>query len=318
MGASGRVAVIAGGLSHERDISIRSGRRLLRELQQAGLEAGLYDADESLLTRLAADRVEVAFPTLHGDIGEDGALMTVLELVGLPYVGSSSRACRLAWDKATARVLVERAGMPVPHWAALPVTSFREFGSSALVSSLVTKLGLPLVVKPSQGGSVLGISGVDGVEELPGALVHTFAYGAVALVESYVQGTDVAVAVIERDGEPEAMPPVALHYERGDKFDFAARYSPDLITIDAPAVLKPETVAELERLALLAHTTLGLRDLSRSDFLVDEAGAIVHLETAVTPGLTETSLFPFALQAGGTSLGASVGLLLSAALARGN
>ena len=284
----------------------------------AGLEAGLYDADDSLLTRLATDRVEVAFPTLHGDIGEDGALMTVLELMEMPFVGSSSRACRLAWDKATARVLVEQAGVPVPHWAALPVTSFREFGSSALVTALVKKLELPLVVKPSRGGSVLGVSGVDSDTDLPGALVHCFAYGEVALVESYVEGTDIAVAVIEVDGEPSAMPPVALHYERGDKFDFAARYSPDLIRIDAPALLDEDVVRELQRLAVLAHTTLGLRDLSRSDFLVDENGAIVFLETAVTPGLTETSLFPFALQAGGTTLGATVAALLGAAQARGN
>lgn len=316
MGATGRVAVIAGGLSHERDVSIRSGRRLLRELQGAGLEAGLYDADETLLTRLTADHVEVAFPTLHGDIGEDGALMTVLELVGMPYVGSSSRACRLAWDKSTARVLVEQAGVPVPRWAALPVASFREFGSSALVSSLVARLGLPLVVKPSRGGSVLGISGVDRADELPAALVHCFAYGEVALVESYVQGTDVAVAVVEHDGVAESLPPVALHYERGDKFDFAARYSPDLIRIDAPAGLDSATVQKLQQLAVLAHTTLGLRDLSRSDFLVDDAGDIVHLETAVTPGLTETSLFPFALQAGGATLGTTVSRLLETALRR--
>ena len=317
MSGIGRVAIIAGGLSHERDVSLRSGRRLLRELQNAGLDAGMYDADESLLTRLRADGVTVAYPTLHGDVGEDGALQTVLELNGVAFVGSTSRACRLAWDKSTARVLLEQIGLPVPNWAALPVTSFREFGSKALVGSLIERLGLPLVVKPSRSGSVLGVSGVDSPDDLPAALVHCFAYGEVAVVESYVEGTDVSVGVIDRDGLPTALPPVALHYERGDKFDFAARYSPDLIEVEAPASLPDGVAEELQRIAVLAHQTLGLRDISRADFLVSADGSAVLLESAIAPGLTETSLFPFALHAAGTTLGETAAMLLTTAIARG-
>jgi D-alanine-D-alanine ligase len=174
-----------------------------------------------------------------------------------------------------------------------------------------------LVVKPSRSGSVLGVSGVDSSDDLPAALVHCFAYGEVAVVESYVEGTDISVGVINVDGVPTALPPVALHYERGDKFDFAARYSPDLIRVEAPATLPDGVAPELQRLAVLAHETLGLRDISRADFLVSDDGTAVLLECAIAPGLTETSLFPFALQAAGTTLGAAVSGLLAAAVARG-
>lgn len=312
----GRVAIIAGGLSPERDVSLSSGARLLHELHLVGVDAAVYDADDALLERLAADQITVAYPTIHGETGEDGALQSALELAGVPFVGSSSRSCRLAWEKAIARVLVARAGISVPRWEALPIASFRELGSKRLMRALVDKLGLPLVVKPSKGGSVLGCSGVTDYDQMASALVHCFAYGDTALLEEYVEGLDVSVGVVELDGQVQALPPVALRYEKTYQFDFGARYSADYISIEAPAVLAPEIAEELRAAAVLAHQQLGLRDISRSDFLVRPDG-YVHLETAIAPGLTETSLLPFAILAAGETVGGLATKLLAQAAARG-
>ncbi len=311
------VAVIAGGLSHERDVSLRSGRRLVRDLAHAGTAAHMYDADHSLLRRLREDEIAVALPILHGDIGEDGALQTVLELAGVPFVGSSSGACRVAWDKATARAVLEPSGIRMPRWVALPSSSFRELGSADIVDALLKQIELPLVVKPNRGGSVLGISGVVDAHQLPAALMQCFAYGSTAVIERFVEGVDVSVAVIDVDGVPTALEPVALHYDREHQFDFAARYDPGLIQVEAPAQLAADVRQELKDVAVRAHRLLGLRDLSRSDFLVDRGGAHVLLETAIAPGMTETSLFPFSVQAAGRNFGECLTGLLAAAIRRG-
>ncbi len=181
-----RVAVIAGGLSNEREVSMRSGRRAQYALGQAGVDATLYDADEALLDRLAADRVEAAYLAVHGASGEDGSLQTVLDLVGIPYVGSPPASCHLAWDKVVAKVLIERAGLATPAWAAISARSFRELSPKQIVRSVLDDLGLPVVVKPATSGSTLGMSLVSDAADLPAALVRCFTFGDVALIERYV------------------------------------------------------------------------------------------------------------------------------------
>ena len=309
------VAIVAGGLSHERDVSLKSAKRVVRDLTAIGVDARMYEADHSLLSRLSEDSVAAALPTMHGDVGEDGALQTVLELAAIPFVGAPSSSCRLAWDKATARALVEPL-VNVPQWVALPSATFREFGSAQIVDLLVERLGLPLVVKPNRGGSVLGVSGVTTADELPAALMRAYSYGSTAVIEHFFEGLDISVAVIEKDGNPVALPPIGLHYHRDHQFDFAARYEPALIDVESPAKLADSVTAELQQEAVLAHQRLGLRDLSRSDFILASSGEHVMLETAITPGMTETSLFPFACEAAASTLALELRELLETAISR--
>ena len=151
-----RAFVLAGGLSVERDVSLRSGRRVADALRAVGVEAVLLDADAQLLPRLPPSRPDAVFIALHGGPGEDGALRGVLDLMGVAYAGTSAHACRLAFDKPTAKSLIAGAGMKTPPWLALPHATFRELGASTVIAQIVERLGLPLMVKPAAGGSALG------------------------------------------------------------------------------------------------------------------------------------------------------------------
>jgi len=312
---SGLVAVIAGGLSHERDVSLASGRHLVRELRAEGFEVTAYDFDRNLLHNLERDKVAVAMPALHGKFGEDGEIQTLLELIDMPYIGSTSRACRVAFDKGTARELLRRGGIPVPDSVGLSAQTFRDIGPSALMEHVLGRLGERVVVKPSQGGSALGVSGVDGLAELPSALVGTYAYHDDALIERFYEGVDVSVVVLEGANGLTSLDPIAIDFTKGHEFDFAARYTAEFVGLAVPD-LPGELLAELGATARTAHEVLGLRDASRSDFIVSADGSFVLLETAITPGTTETSVFPFACTASGTSLGAVAGSLVERALSR--
>jgi D-alanine-D-alanine ligase len=311
----GPIAVIAGGLSHERDVSLASGRNLVRELRARGVEVAAYDFDRNLLHNLERDKVVAAVPALHGQFGEDGEIQTLLELIGLPYVGSTSRACRVAYDKGTARELLRRAGIPVPDSVGLSAQTFRDIGANALMEHVMERLGERVVVKPTRGGSALGVTGVDGLGELPSALVGTYAYYDEALIERFYPGANVSVVVRDTDDGVAPLLPIEIDFVKGHEFDFSARYTAEFVglrTLD----LDPAAVEELGRAAVRAHEVLGLRDLSRSDFIVEEDGSFVVLETAITPGTTETSVFPFACTASGTTLGAVAQDLLGRALSR--
>ena len=312
---SGLVAVIAGGLSHERDVSLASGRNLVRELRAEGVDVAAYDFDRNLLHHLERDKVTVAVPALHGQFGEDGEIQTLLELIDMPFVGSTSRACRVAFDKGTSRELLRRAGIPVPDSVSLSAQTFRDIGPTALMEHVLGRLGERVVVKPTQGGSALGVSGVDGLGELPSALVGTYAYHDDALIERFYKGVDVSVVVLEGEEGLTSLDPIAIDFTKGHEFDFAARYTAEFVGLSVPS-LPAELLEELRETARTAHQVLGLRDLSRSDFIVSPDGSFVLLETAVTPGSTETSVFPFACTAAGTSLGKVTKGLVERALAR--
>ena len=312
---SGLVAVIAGGLSHERDVSLASGRNLVRELRAEGVDVAAYDFDRNLLNHLERDKVAVALPALHGQFGEDGEIQTLLELIDMPYVGSSSRACRVAFDKGTARELLRRAGIPVPDSVGLSAQTFRDIGPAVLMEHVLSRLGERVVVKPTQGGSALGVSGVDGLGELPSALVGTYAYHDDALIERFYKGVDVSVVVLENEDGLSALDPIAIDFTKGHEFDFAARYTAEFVGLSVPK-LSETALEELRETARTAHRVLGLRDMSRSDFIVSADGSFVLLETAVTPGSTETSVFPYACNQAGTSLGAVTKALVERALNR--
>lgn len=311
-----RVAVIAGGLSSEREVSVRSGRRALYALAEAGVDAVLYDADESLLERFGADKIDAAYIAVHGASGEDGSLQTALQLLGIPYVGPPPEACHLAWDKAAAKELMARAGLATPAWVALSARSFRELSPTRIIGAMVDKLGLPVVVKPATSGSTLGMSLVERADDLPAALVRCFTYGTLAVIERYVPGLTVETVVVEDDGVPTALPPAAFTNPGGSPFSFEARYSADLISIALPAPLPAEALEAASAAAVLTHKVLGLRDMSRTDLIVDEAGKPWFLEAAISPGLTETSVLPMAAAEAGRPLGTLLADLLRAALRR--
>jgi D-alanine-D-alanine ligase len=300
--SSGRVLVLAGGLSHERDVSMRSGRRVTEALRSSGVEAEQRDIDSTLLPALQADPPSCVVPVVHGENGEDGALREVLELLHLPYVGANPAGCRLAFDKPVASTLAASSGLVVPASVVLPAQTFREIGAPAVMAALLDQLGLPLVVKPTRGGSALGCQVVREAAELPGAMVQCFSYGPIALVQRFVSGIEVAVAVVEDSNEACALPAVAIRPDSG-VYDFTARYTAGATEFEVPAPL-PDSVAQAcADAALTAHRVLGLRDLSRSDLIVDENGVPWFLEVNVAPGLTETSLVPLAIEQSGRTLG---------------
>lgn len=314
-----RVVVLAGGLSHERDVSLRSGARVVEALIGAGAEARLHDVDSHLVHSLADEAPTTVFPLLHGASGEDGGIATVLELLGVPYVGSRPEACRLSFDKAMAKTVAAGAGLRTPPSVALAHSTFRDLGAAALLTAVVEQIGLPLVVKPNAGGSALGVTVVHRSEELPAAMVGAYAYGEVALIEAFVAGTEVAVTVVETGGGQNllrALPAVEIVAD-GGFYDYAARYTAGRTEFFAPARLSDSVRAEVASVASMAHTTLGLRHLSRTDIIVDDAGVAWFLEVNVAPGMTETSLAPQAIRAAGLDLGQMCLDLVRAAQAQG-
>ncbi|HEX4362371.1 MAG TPA: D-alanine--D-alanine ligase [Pseudonocardia sp.] len=309
------VAVLAGGLSAEREVSLRSGRRLATELRDVGTVVYEWDADATLLDRLRAERPEAVVVALHGGEGENGSVQAVLEMLGVPFVGADSRACRRAWDKPTAKAELARAGLTTPDWVVLPHATFRELGARAVLAAMVARLGVPLMIKPDQGGSALGTQVVRTAEDLPAAMVDCLAYGNAVLAERFVTGTEVAISVCA-DPEPRALPVVEI-CAKGGVYDYTARYTPGATTFHCPARLPESVQRAAEQVALDAHRLLGLRDLSRTDAIVTEDGAVHVLEVNVSPGLTETSLLPTAAAAAGEHLGQLFSGLIDEAIRRG-
>ena len=307
------VVVLAGGISHERDVSLRSGRRVADSLAQHGISVELRDPDASLLSYLTTTRPDVVWPALHGASGEDGALRGLLDFIGIPYVGSTSDSARLAWDKPTAKVLVSRAGVSTPRSIALSRDAFRELGAQSVLDSLEAELPVPLVVKPAQGGSAQGVTLVDDRSNLPRAMVDAYTYCDVALIEQRIVGTEIAVGIIDSGDGPVALPAVEIQPLSG-VYSFEARYNAGETRFYTPARLSPEVSAHAAEMALVAHRTLGLRHLSRVDLIVDATGTPWFLEANVLPGLTETSLLPQALEAAGHDLGWVYSALAEAAI----
>jgi D-alanine-D-alanine ligase len=312
-----RAVVVAGGLSYERDVSLKSGRRVADALRRHGVDTTLLDVDPDLVGQLRDTEPHAVFLALHGPTGEDGSLRAVLDLIGTPYVGTAPDACRVAWDKPTAKAVIRAAGVGTPDWIVLPQSTFRELGADAVLPQLVARFGLPLMVKPAQGGSALGAEVVETADDLPSSLVSSFAYGDAVLVEPYIVGTEVAVTVLEDENGPVALPAIEISPTSG-VFDYASRYTPGTTTYHAPARLPDDVSTALADAAVAAHRALHLRDISRFDAIVTAAGEIQFLEVSVAPGMTETSLAPMAIAAADRDLGAAcVALLRSASRRQG-
>lgn len=298
----GPIVVLAGGLSHERDVSLRSGRRVSQALRDQGREVVESDLNAALIELLRSLNNPVVFPLLHGGVGEDGGLQQVLNLLDVAYVGSSAAAARRSFNKAIGGPLAAQAGLATPNAVALPHDMFRELGAAALVASLGERIGFPMIVKPARSGSALGCSKVDAASELPAAMVGAYGYGDVAVIEEFIDGTEVAVAVVELDGEVVALPAVEIQ-PNSAIYDYTARYTAGETRFIVPAGLSDPVAKACADLAISAHKVLGLRDLSRADIIVRPDGTPVFIESNSAPGMTETSLFPQAVQAAGWDFG---------------
>ena len=293
------VMILAGGLSHERDVSLRSGRRVADALTRSGSEVHVRDVDQTLVGAIKNSRPEVVWPVLHGATGEDGALRDVLESLGIGYVGSRPASCRLTWDKPVAKALVGAAGLSTPDGVALSHATFRELGAPALLESVVDSLGLPLAVKPARGGSALGLSIVRSAADLPSAMVVAYAYDDIVLIEQLIVGIEVAISIVEDGhGRPQSLPAVEIVPD-GGVYSYEARYTAGATEFFTPARLSSSAAASAAAASLTAYHTLGHRHLSRVDLIIDADERPWFLEANVSPGMTETSLLPMAVEAAG-------------------
>lgn len=307
-----RIVILAGGISHERDVSLRSGRRAADALAGHGHHVTILDADAALLPSLASLAPDVVWPVLHGAIGEDGALLSLLETTGIPTVGPLGSAAALAWSKPTAKELVERAGFATPRSVSLSRETFRDLGANNVLSSVIDSLGTPLVVKPANGGSAQGVSIVTEADELPRAMVDAYTYSDVALIEQHIAGTELGVTVINVGAGPVALPAVEIVPREG-VYSFEARYNAGETLFFAPARVDAAVATVAAETAVAIHDLLGLRQLSRVDLIVDAEGTVWFLEVNALPGLTETSLVPQAVVASGEDIGRVYDSLVRAA-----
>lgn len=304
------VAVLSGGISLEREVSLRSGTRVADALADRGHQVTRLDVDAHLVRSLTEAAPDVVFLALHGSAGEDGTVQSLLEVLELPYTGPDVLASSLGWSKPIAQGLYRRAGLAVPASVTLSQQAFREMGAAAAMEHVADELGLPLVVKPATGGSSLGIGFVETVSTLPAAIVGALSYADAVLIERAVEGTEVAVSVL--DGEP--LPPVEIRPKEG-AYDFAARYTAGATEFHVPARLDDGVLAACQDTAVRAFEAIGARHVSRADLIVDATGTPWILELDTCPGLTDTSLLPLAAQAAGLDFGDLCERIVSCALA---
>ncbi|MDQ3725306.1 MAG: D-alanine--D-alanine ligase [Actinomycetota bacterium] len=304
-----KVAVLKGGRSLERGVSLRSGARVEDALERLGHEVVAIDVGRDLVERLLAERPEVAFVAMHGVGGEDGTAQELLEILGIPFTGPGAAACARCMDKVLAKHAIAEAGLPTPDWFAFNQTAFREFGAADALGRLEETLGFPLVVKPSRGGSSLGIKFAAAPGEVPQALVSAFSYDERVLLERYVEGRELAVSVL---GD-EPLPVVEAIPLASDRFDFEARYEIGRTRYVCPAELGAEEERAVTEAALAAYRALGCTGFARIDLILGADGPWL-MEANAIPGLTDTSLLPQAAEAAGLSFEQLVERILDLAL----
>ncbi len=297
-----RILVLAGGISHEREVSLKSGRRVADALTERGASVIIREPDAELLANIKKDKPDAIWPCLHGATGEDGALRDILALTGVPFVGATASSARLAWDKSIAKVLVQNTGIQTPNSVTLPKESFRELDAEGVLAAVSSALAFPVVVKPARSGSAQGVTIVRKQSELSRAMIDAYVYCDVAIIEKFVEGIELAISVIDLGAGPIALPAVEIVPASG-QFGFSERYTPGETNYFVPARLSKGVAERAAKLAVAAHETLGLRHLSRIDLIVDKKGSPWFLEANVLPGLTETSLLPQSILADGHSLG---------------
>jgi D-alanine-D-alanine ligase len=312
-----RVAVLKGGRSLERQVSLKSGARVEDALERLGHEVIAIDVGADLVERLRSDRPELAFVALHGRDGEDGTVQELLDAVGVPYTGSGVSACIRAADKVLAKHAMRDAGIPTPDFFAFNETAFKELGAAGALPAIEQRLQFPIVVKPAGQGSALGIKFARTAADVPSALVAAFSYDRRVLLERHVPGRDLAVSIVEQDETPTPLPIVEAVPNEEDFYDFESRYEIGRTTFVCPAELAAGVAERTSALALEVFALLGCSGFARVDLMLDaEDGELFVLEADSIPGLTETSLLPQAADAAGISFDELVQLIVHAATGR--
>jgi D-alanine-D-alanine ligase len=309
----GRIAVLKGGSSLERQVSLRSAARVQDALERLGHEVMPIDVGGDLVERLRADAPDAAFVALHGVGGEDGTVQELLEILDIPYTGSGVLACMRSMDKVLAKHLLLEAGIPTPEFFAFNETAFKGLGAAGVLPAMEERLDFPIVVKPAAQGSALGIKFARTAADVPAALVAAFSYDTRVLLERYVSGRDLGVSVLEGAALPvvEAVP----HEE--DFYDFEARYEIGRTTFVCPAELPEPITARAQALAVATYELLGCHGVARVDMMLEEATSeLFVLETNVIPGMTDTSLLPQAAEAAGIAFEALVERMVELAFER--
>lgn len=303
--AFGRVAVLYGGKSAEREVSLKSGAAVLSALQSAGVNAFGVDVDDNLLTRLSNERIDRAFIVLHGRGGEDGSMQGLLECAGIPYTGSGILASALAMDKLRTKQVWQSLGLPTPRHAVL--------ASEADCHNAAESLGFPLIVKPAHEGSSIGMAKVTGIAELIAAWRAASAYDSQVLVEQWIQGPEFTVATLRG----EVLPPIGLGTPH-TFYDYDAKYVANDTQYRIPCGLDAAKERELKDLSARACEAVGIQGWARVDVMQDSAGAFWLLEVNTVPGMTDHSLVPMAARAAGLDFQQLVLAILDASLAAGS
>jgi D-alanine-D-alanine ligase len=318
MSAASKVAVLKGGRSLERNVSLRSGAHAEDALGRLGHEVVGLDVGADLVERLRQERPDAALIALHGPDGEDGTVQSLLAAIGIPYTGSGPAACMCCTDKALAKQLMRNAGIPTPDFHSLAEAAINELGAGDALADIASSLGFPLVVKPASQGSALGVKFAQDSDGLPGALVGAFSYGQKVVIERYVKGRDLAVSVLDGPGGALPLPVVEAVPREEDFYDYESRYEIGMTTFVCPAELPAETTARAQELALGVYELLGCHGVARVDLMLDEqSGELWVLETNVVPGMTATSLLPQAADAAGVGFDELIARVLQSAFTRG-
>jgi D-alanine-D-alanine ligase len=315
-----RVAVLKGGRSLERQVSLRSGARVEEALERLGHDVLPVDVGGDLVERLTEGAPEIAFVALHGRDGEDGTIQELLEVMGIPYTGSGVSACIRAADKVLAKHAMRDQGIATPDFYAFNETAFRELGAAQALPAIEERLQFPIVVKPASQGSALGIKFARTPDDVPGALVAAFSYDRKVLLERYVPGRDLAVSVLEDEGAPRALPiveAVPVRQSEEDFYDFESRYAIGRTRFICPADLDEAVTARAQEMAVAVYELIGCSSFARVDLMLEtDTNDLYVLETNPIPGLTETSLLPQAADAAGISFEELIDGILNRALAR--
>jgi D-alanine-D-alanine ligase len=311
------IAVLMGGHSLERQVSLKSGARVHNALEQLGHEVMGIDVAADLVQRLDAERPEVAFVALHGRDGEDGTVQELLDVMGITHTGSGVSACIRAADKVLAKHAMRDAGLPTPDFFAFNETAFKDLGAAQALPAIEERLQFPIVVKPAGQGSALGIKFARTPSDVPAALVAAFSYDRKVLLERHVLGRDLAVSIVEQDGRPRALPIVEAVPEQEDFYDFEARYEIGRTRFLCPAEIDENIAQRAQEIALQVYALLGCSGFARVDLMLEaDSDELFVLELNPIPGLTETSLLPQAADAAGIAFDQLIGLILEAAQTR--
>ncbi len=306
-----RVAVLKGGRSLERQVSLKSGVRVEDALDRLGHDVVGIDVGPDLVERLSSTRPDLAFVALHGRDGEDGTVQELLEVLAIPYTGSKVSACVRAADKVLAKHAMRDAGIPTPDFFAFSEAAFESLGAARGLPAIEERLRFPIVVKPAVQGSALGIKFARSPADVPAALVAAFSYDRKVLLERYVPGRELAISIIEQDGEARALPIVEALPQEEDYYDFEARYEIGRTRFVCPAELGSAVAERAATVALDTYRLLGCSGFARVD-LMAEGEDLQVLELNPIPGLTETSLLPQAAEAAGIGFDELIERIVSA------